>query len=297
MSTSNKNIKIYVPYELLNISDINTWKKRYSQVVGYYYKHYSYFHQERSHVLEKLKRALIDNCSIFNFNNWVRLVSFEFSHNPLSSRGSLLNYPGGRFNIGDIDEYKFQPFPALYIAQDFETAFRERYQLTQTDNVNGLTPEELMLANATSFTCVALSGEINQVLDLTNPDALGPFYQEIKNIKLPKHLKEEAIMLKLPVIPQVKSVEELRESILVENWRDIPMQVDIPANSQILGQIAELAGIEGVLYPSTKTSSKNCLAVFPRNFKASSSYIEIKDNVPEGCKTKVLDKSSYMNLF
>ncbi len=289
-------LKVYIPSELLNISNITRWKKRSSELIDYYYKHFSYFHQERSKILGKLKAALIKGSSTFSFNSWHRLVPYQYSNNPLSAKGSLLNDPGGRFNIGDINTYKFQSFPALYIAQDFEAAYRERFQLKQGKEKNGLSPEELLLCGENSFTTVVLTGKIHRVLDLREQKTLRYFYQEIKNIKLPDNLKKEAKSLKISVTQEVHTLAELRNSILDENWRDSPMQVDIPSNSQILGQIAEAAGIEGVLYSSTKTSGKRCLAIFPRNFNKSLSYVKIKGNAPSDCKIIRLDKNSCMKL-
>jgi hypothetical protein len=62
---------------------------------------------------------------------WVRVVTYQFSDAPLSCAGSL-QYIGGRFNAGaELDANTLNPWPALYLAEDFETAFREKYQLPQ----------------------------------------------------------------------------------------------------------------------------------------------------------------------
>ena len=45
----------------------------------------------------------------------------------------------------DLDPDTLSPFPALYLAQDAETAFREKFQLPSTGRVDGLRPEELAL--------------------------------------------------------------------------------------------------------------------------------------------------------
>ena len=67
------------------------------------------------------------------------------------------------------------------------------------------------------------------------------------------------------------------------------MQFDVPANSQILGQIAYEAGIEGILFPSVKTDKKN-LAIYPENFKDSDAYIEIRGEVSNTVVIKELIK-------
>ena len=57
------------------------------------------------------------------------------------------------------------------------------------------------------------------------------------------------------------------------------MQWDVPSNSQIFGRLVYDAGIEGILYPSALTG-KDCLAVFPRNFANTSSFIVLDDPPP-----------------
>ncbi len=46
-------------------------------------------------------------------------------------------------------------------------------------------------------------------------------------------------------MPPVKNLQELLNTLFAANWRLMPMQFDVPANSQILGQIAQAAGLEG----------------------------------------------------
>jgi RES domain-containing protein len=56
---------------------------------------------------------------------WSRIQDYRYSMTPLSLVGSLMQ--GGRFNIGnDIDPSQFPAFPALYVAEDYETAYAEK---------------------------------------------------------------------------------------------------------------------------------------------------------------------------
>lgn len=229
----------FTPLEILKLKDIRRLEKRKDEILSYYHKHYSYFQNERSKIIEDLKNALNRNCSNFNVLDWHRVVTFAFSDSPLSAKGSLLDPLGGRFNIGDLDEYKFPSFPALYIAEDFETAYREKFQIKSSETINGLTADELAL-NKSSTSDILVEGEINTVLDLRSPNALSDFYKVIQHIQLPKTLEKEANKLKIPVPYHVKSLKELRASILDDQWRELPMQVDIPSNSQIFGQIAHV---------------------------------------------------------
>ena len=75
------------------------------------------------------------------------------------------------------------------------------------------------------------------------------------------------------------------------------MVYNFPSNSQIFGQIAHEAGVEGILYPSSKRSNKNSLAIFPKNFNQSISYVQIEDRVPEQMLFRKLDATTYLNFI
>ena len=287
----------YIPIEILKINDIRRLEKRKNDILSYYYKHYSYFQNERSKIINDLKESLNKNCTSYKFKTWHRLISFKFSDNPLSSRGSLLDDPGGRFNIGDLDKIKYPSFPALYIAEDFETAYCEKFQLKQSSSIGGLTADELALNKSTSITSIIIDGQINTIIDITKPKKLSHFYEAIKGIKLPKELAIEAKRLKITAAYHVKSLKELIESIIGGNWRKFPMQVDIPSNSQIFGQIVNASNIEAILYPSKMRSKKKCLAIFSENFRNSSSYVQIKDAVPKYVKINCLNAETFHELI
>ena len=78
-------------------------------------------------------------------SRWTRVVTYQYSLEPLSSAGSLKNI-GGRFNAGvELDANTLNPWPALYLAEDYETAFREKFQMPHGELTEGLTPQELAL--------------------------------------------------------------------------------------------------------------------------------------------------------
>jgi hypothetical protein len=85
----------------------------------------------------------------------------------------------------------------------------------------------------------------------------------------------------LPVVPPsvITSAASLHKSLLNPNWRHVATLCEIPANSQIFGQIVMQAGIEGILFPS-KLTGKDCLAIFPGNFIGGLSNIQIDDEPP-----------------
>jgi hypothetical protein len=88
----------------------------------------------------------------FSFEGWSRIVDYRYGLQPLSLAGSLKG-EGGRFNIGaDLSPGTFTGFPALYVAEDYEAAFRERFSASSAAKPGGLTAEELALRSPGSFT-------------------------------------------------------------------------------------------------------------------------------------------------
>lgn len=289
---------LYIPLELLNVKDIRRYKQRHEALLDYYYEHYSYFQNERSKRFNTIKELLLEIAEVIEFNSWHRILDLQFVDNPLSSKGSILNDPGGRFNIGDIDELKFAKFPALYVAENFEIAYRERNQILPGQTTDsGLSSDELSLTKPGSTVDLLLEGCIKSIVDLTKKNCLNKFYRAIQDIKLPKHLEKRSRMLNLPVMYHVRSYKELMDSILQDNWRASPAWVNIPSNSQIFGQLVHAAGIEGVVYPSKMSATKKCLAVYPQNFANSSSYVRIQDkHKPQNIVCYELNSETYLSL-
>ena len=86
----------------------------------------------------------------------------------MSVAGSL-NGDGGRFNVGGaLSPGAFTPFPALYVAEDYGTAFRERFGLSSNSKQGSLSTEELALRRPGSFVQVRLRGALEQVIDVGN---------------------------------------------------------------------------------------------------------------------------------
>lgn len=166
--------------------------------------------------------------------------------------------------------------------------------LKSNDSAQGLTAKELAMAG--NFSHFVIQGKLATVLDLTDSESLQRFYTLLKGIELPLYYRKKAAQLKIKAMLPVRSLNELRETLFAENWRLMPMQFDVPANSQILGQIAHSAGIEAILYPSVKTR-KNALAVYPENFRNSEAFIEIKGNIAESVVHKRIDKDKYKNFL
>ncbi|KTD52628.1 RES domain protein [Legionella quinlivanii] len=273
---------------------IKRWIKLHDQIIDYTAEHFSYFAYRRSKIMEELKTSLRDNSINLEFNDWVRVVSQEFSNTPLSTLGSYISFPGGRFNIGNIDPQRFPQFPALYLASESATAFLEMKGLEREEIQEGLTGSELSVAG--NFSHFNVRGELTNILDLTKEETLRPFFDLIKDIQLPIYYIKKAREIKSNVMPPVKNLQELLNTLFTANWRLMPMQFDVPANSQILGQIAQAAGLEGVLYHSTKTK-KPVLAVYPQNFNYSDSFIEIEGRVAKTVEHTRIDKNTFTNYL
>jgi hypothetical protein len=90
----------------------------------------------------------------------------------------------------------------------------------------------------------------------------------------------------------IKAPHELQKRLLTPPsvWRLEPQMFGIPATSQIFGRFIRDAGFDAILYPSQQ-GGETCLAVFPENFRASSSRIEVVGDVPPGASCTVLDKN------
>src|SRR5215469_13537750 len=95
----------------------------------------------------RLRDALLSQTlSSFEFDGWSRIVDYRYGLEPLSVAGSLKG-EGGRFNIGgELSPAAFTAFPALYVAEDYETAFRERFAGPSSAKPGGLSAQEFALA-------------------------------------------------------------------------------------------------------------------------------------------------------
>lgn len=220
---------------------------------------------------------------------WTRLVTYRFALNPLSAAGSLTDV-GGRFNIGrDVDKSMQDPWPALYIAGDFETAFREKFQLSMGETSDRLLPEELALMPDSSFSSVMLDGHIARVFDLEAPGCLDALCLVLRKMKLPVEVQQIQRRLRLPAnhAYMVRTPARLRQDVLVANWRTAPVQYGLPSSSQIFAGMVRDAGFEGIRYPSTKGCG-HCIALFPDRIVSEHTRLVLHDTAPAEVKHRSL---------
>lgn len=228
----------------------------------------------------------------FELTHWARLVTYRYGDAPLSAAGSLA-YVGGRFNVGlDLDGQAMRAWPALYIAEDYETAFREKFQRAAGELTHGLTPEELSLNDGGSHSTVMLRGRLSKVFDLTTPASLMAVARVFAKIALPARAEQIKRKLKMPkqAVRMLTTAKQLHDMCIIQNWRVRPVQFELPANTHTLAELIRAAGFEAILYPSTK-GSRNCLAVFPDRL-LDGSYIELEDEAPPSVLHRRLDASS-----
>lgn len=246
-------------------------------------------HRQRN-AARLLDALLSQTLSSFSFEGWSRIVDYRYGLEPLSAAGSLKG-EGGRFNIGsELSPGAFTAFPALYIAEDHETAFRERFAGPSEAKPRGLSTQDLALRSPGSFTQVRLHGVIENLIDIGNLETLKPFANVLREFPLPHDVRQLARKLGLRPPPWlIRSPITLQRQLLHPNWRMLPQQFDLPANSQIFGRIAAAAGIHGILYPSARNAAKRCMALFPQNWAGSSSFVQVSDRGPEGAQLTRID--------
>ena len=229
---------------------------------------------------------------LLEVRNWFRISTYTYSLNPLSAGGSLLNY-GGRFNPGaDLERGTMAPWPALYLAEDFQTAFYEKFQIRSDEQREGLTASELALQPTDSHVTVRLDGRLTRVFDATTPEKLDPVARVLGKIKLPERAGKLKRKLQIPqnALYMIRTGKQLFEVAFSHNWLRLPVQFDLPAPSQVLAEMIRGVGYEGILYKSTRGSG-HCLAVFPEMLMEGS-FIELVDKPPHDETVARLDAST-----
>jgi hypothetical protein len=178
------------------------------------------------------------------------------------------------------------------LAEDFETAFREKFQLASTDLTDGLKPDELALEHAVGHATVFLSGWIENVFDMTSFSTLISVGKIFREVKIPKEASQLAKKLKISDRAKImiQNGQQLHFAIVKNNWRIWPIQFGMPAPSQILAELIKAEGYEGILYPSSKGPGK-CLAVFPENL-TDLSHVDLIGMAPSAATITRLDSNT-----
>lgn len=240
----------------------------------------------RAELLEALQKQ--DGVGV-DLANWVRVVTYQYSNEPLSCAGSLHGY-GGRFNAGiDLDAHTLDPWPALYLASDYPTAFREKFQIEHDGKIDGLSAQELALEHGASHATVFLRGKVTKVFDMTRHAPLDEVGRILSRIKMPEEARRYMKRLRLSpgALFMVKNGKQIHDMVVDQNWRVLPAQFGLPSQSHVMAELIRAAGFEGILYQSTKGTGQ-CLAIFPETMDGGS-FVELRDNPLPGTQCTRLD--------
>lgn len=268
--------------------------KKTEQQLEYWRVFQEYLVSQRELRKDKILDALkSSSASGYENNGLVRIVDSRYQLRPLSSYGSIVVPPGGRFNFGDISSYH-QKFQALYIASDFPTAVAERFLRNQTeqDRVDQVSLDLRLDPNA-SFSSYRIQASNLNVLDLREDATLTSFVDIISEIQLAPWLSDLARKFKQPEPQTVKTVEQLKILLFDQIFTQWGSLLDQPSASQWFGYYTREAGIQAIIYPSVRNDSGFNLAVFPDNFRDTTACVRLIDTA-QGVKPEdsVLDSKS-----
>ncbi|CAN5333672.1 hypothetical protein BH24PSE2_BH24PSE2_20940 [soil metagenome] len=268
-------------------AELRAWRNAAEELKEYRLQQHFLLEGLRAVHDDELRDALLSaKSATVSADGWIRIVDYRYSLEPLSTRGSL--HSGGRFNVGiDIDPSRFPAFPALYLAEDYETAYVEKFGGNDPESTDRLAGHEYALRNPSSFTSFRLAGKVDNVFDVGSMVNVKSFAGVLRKFEMPAELKSMARRLQVPKPWLISTASQL--VLLATNWRFWPVQYGIPSNPQVFGGLLMDAGFEAVLYPSTKGSGR-CLALFTRNLSASESVVKLKDQPPAGVQYPQLNK-------
>ncbi len=254
-------------------------KEATANLINYHWNYYSELAQQRKIYRDELLFAL-RNAAKNNFviDGWQRSIKFKYSNHPLSTIGSI-SFNGGRFNSGNRIHPEITPLHALYLAVDKDTALQEQLGQGAINSECALSPQEIALTSKDSVSTLCISGKIDSFIDLHDKQSLSEFLDVIKKFTVSKELHKESLRVNEQAPNVIKTMDALLFSLLDPNWRSLPSCYDIPANSQIFGQLVCDAGIQAILYPS-KLSKKPCLVIFPQNIANTDNYIKLDGDIP-----------------
>lgn len=254
-----------IKLESMNRAQLHFWES-----------YWIYLAQQREKRIDEIKFALLESTQRnVKLDGLCRIVGARYSDNPLSTVGSVVRPPGGRFNIGSISS-SLKDMYCLYLASDFSTAFAEKYKYEYGANVGqDTTPEQMAAVRTGSFIQCECEISLDSVLDLRDVDSIKMFSDVIAEIKPREDLQEAAKKLGIGKIGTASNPVSLMKTILAEDYEQWGTIIEQPSNSQWIGHYASEAGIAGIIYPSVRSRSGFNVATFIDNFYESDNYIRI----------------------
>jgi hypothetical protein len=188
--------------------------------------------------------------------------------------------PGGRFNFGRISSY-YKDFYCLYIANDYDTAYREKYSVSEERSDN-LSNEEFYLRKPGSFSHYRINLRLSDVLDARIEENLNGFCRVISDIQPAKEFQKMAKKLGFGELKTIRTPENLKTALHEGNFQQWSIFADQPSPSQWFGHYVRTAGLQGIIYNSTKNSAGFNIAVYPDQLTGDC-FVELADetNVKE----------------
>lgn len=175
--------------ELFTHADLTTWRIASEAYEEFHVR--LFFHLEGLRKLhhDEMCAALQDSVAIsMPLENWVRIIDFQYCTNPLSVRGSIIQ--GKRFNIGkDLNPKRFPTFPALYLADRYETAYAETHGAPPSKAGQVFSGPEFGQRTPGSFMSIDVSGHVENLFDLRRARNLNSFVEIIRSFEIPDDLE------------------------------------------------------------------------------------------------------------
>ncbi len=125
---------------------------------------------------------------------------------------------------------------------------------------------------------------------------MAPVARVFRRIKMPQQAQrlKRKMNIKDGACFMVQTGTQIHNLMFKQNWRLLPRQFGLPAQSQTLAELIRAAGFEAILYQSSK-GPKRCLAIFPDQMQGGS-YVELSDAAPAELMYPRLDSNSAPDL-
>lgn len=270
--------------------DLRSWNKLDNNLSEYQIRFFYHLEAQRVARRQELLDAVLTPAPISqDIHSWVRVVPYKYTLDPLSTLGSISDI-GGRFNLGKaLGSASFTCFNALYIANNIKTAYNERFGNHSSKKLSGF---DLALQSENSFSTFMLEGCVENLFDLTNANNLKRFMKVTKTFGISREIREIAKELGIATPQMIHLASELKNHLMQTNWRHLPMQFDMPSNSQVFGRLLFEAGYDGVIYNSSFNTGK-CIAIFPKNIENSDTSVSIVGDAPSKEVNTVFDANTW----
>ncbi len=262
---------------------------------SFYEDYMFFFSQEREKKIDDIIASLHAGKTLNNTpEEYYRIVDAPYSHRPFCTKGSSLQ--GGRFNFGENITSSLESFQSLYLSNNHDTAFFEKYLHKKNSKIGEgrLSPEDMLFKKSEGHIFVKAKIELDSLLDLRKDSSLDEFLKVIKSIQVPENLKNRATELKLGALSTVQNIENLRKSLFEENFKQWPVFINQPSNSQWFGHYVRQAKIQGIIYPSCREKEGYNVAIYLDTFEKSSAKINMISEFPYITEQeKTIDQNNY----